>query len=175
MSSRKHLDFISAVIFLAMSAYAIIEGFNYYQGIQARGDVPFYESPGFFPVIIGCGLFVCSVMLLVRSIKGTSLGELFSQLKNGSATFVKSPLALRALIGCLWMGLYVFVLLRNLGFVLSSILFLVVIMVFLQWRKVFGSDKKAAAWLVIKILLVSVISIVMTYVLFQTIFRVPLP
>ena len=175
MDSKKHVDFISAIVFLALSVYVIYSGIGYYQAIQVRGATPFYESPGFFPVIIGCGLLVCSMMLLVRSLKGGAFSENIQKLKEGGVQFAKSPTALKALIGCTWMGIYVYFFLSYLGFVVGTMIFLLGLMIFLQADKIFKAEKKAALRTLVKIVVVSAASVGFTYTIFQTIFRVPLP
>ena len=172
---RKHVDFLSALIFMGLSVYVIFEGRRYYQAIQARGAIVFHESPGFLPVIIGTAMLVCSILLLVRSIKGGALGENLQKIKTAAVDLVKMPTIHKAIIGCSWMGLYIFVLLRAWGFVTASVIFLVIFMAFLQFEKLRSSTKKGIFILFAKYTSISVISVGFTYVMFQVIFRVPLP
>jgi len=173
--SSKHVDFVSALVFMGLSIYVIASGRNYYQLIQVRGDIPFYQSPGFFPVLVGVPMLICSIMLLARSLKKSGLGENLQNIKEAAIALVKSPVIHKAIVGSVWMGLYIFVLLQSLGFVAASLLFLVVIMTLLQFEKLRGSTKKGVVLLFAKYIGVSVCSVGFTYVLFQIIFRVPLP
>ena len=175
MGSRKHADFISSLAFMALSVYVMAEGYSYYQRIQVRGSTPFYESPGFFPIVIGGALLVCSLMLLARSLKGGALGENIKNIKEGAVVFLKSPTALKAFIGCVWMGLYVYVFLPAFKFRFGSMIFLFGFMLFLQGKKILGSDVKTMVVSLVKIISISGISVLVTYQLFQVLFRVPLP
>jgi len=160
---------------LLLSVYVIFEGINYYNAINERMTVAFDQSPGFFPTIIGFALLACSILLLVRSLKGVGVVGNLNSAKEGAASFLKSPVALKSLIGCGWMGIYIFVLLPYLGFVLGSILFLVVMIVFLEFSTLKESDSKTAIISVVKYAVISGITVGLTAGLFQGIFRVPLP
>ena len=175
MDTRKHVDFVSAIVLMALSVYVIFEGYSYYQAIQVRGVSPFYESPGFFPVIVGSGLLICSVMLLVRSLKGGALAENVAMAASGFKNFVTSDVAWRALLGCAWMGFYVFFLLSWLGFILASFLFLIVLMTFLHLDKIIGVDVKSVALTFVKIVVVTGVTVGMLFGVFNGIFGVPLP
>ena len=175
MGSRKHVDLVSALVFLALSVYVIIEGFTYYEGIQRRGATPFYLSPGLYPVMIGCALLFCSIILLVRSVMGGDFKETLQNLKSGTIAFLKSPTALRSLIGSLWMGIYIFFLLQGLGYLIGSTIFLIGLMAFLQLDTLKASSTKDIVISLAKYALISSIAAGATYVLFQILFRVPLP
>ena len=172
---RKHIDFASAIAFAALSVYVILEGYGYYQAIQVRGHTPFYESPGFFPMVIGGALLICSIMLLARSLRGNELASNIKNIKDGAQSFLKSATALKSLIGCTWMGLYVFFLLPQFNFRLGSVIFLVGLILFLQVRKIYEMEALARVKALATILTASIISVLATYQLFQVIFRVPLP
>ena len=148
----------------------VIEGFTYHSNITQRLDLEFYESPGFFPVIVGSIMFICSAMLFVRSLKGNSVGEIFQRISEG-ANALMTKQTLYSVVGIAIMGAYVFVLLPvlssllppNLGYVVSTIIFLVGIMLYLK------------AGSIIKILLVSSCVVGISYVVVQMVFRAPLP
>ena len=175
MESRKHVDFVSSIVFIGLSVYVIVEGYKYYQGIQIRGRTPFYESPGFFPIVIGGALLFCSLMMLVRSLKGGMFGENIRNIKEGASTFLKSPMALKAFIGCVWMGLYVYVLLPAFRFRLGSMIFLLGFIFFLQGKEMLSSDLKRTVVSIVKIFVISGVTVLTTHYLFQVLFRVPLP
>ena len=172
---RKHVDFVSSVVLLLLSIYIISESIRYYNEINQRIATTFHQSPGFFTMIIGSALLICSVLLLIRSLRGGAFGENISKIRTGAVTFVKSPVALKALIGCTWMGVYIFVLLPAIGFVAGSILFLVLMMIFLQVGDYKNSGAKVIARKIIRYLVISSIAVGATAAVFQGIFRVPLP
>ena len=160
---------------LALSIYVMFESINYYNAINQRMATAFDQSPGFFPMIVGVALFVCSILLLVRSLKGVGVMGNLNAAKEGASSFLKSPVALRSLIGCSWMGIYIFILLPMLSFVAGSIVFLVVMMIFLELPELKKAEKKAAVISVVQYVVISGITVGLTAGLFQGIFRVPLP
>lgn len=162
MEQRKHIDFVGSLVFLALSVYMVIEGIRYHQDITRRMALAFYESPGFFPVIVGSVMFVCSLMLLVRSTKGGALGENLQKLKDGASALMNKDM-LFACVGIAIMGLYIFIVLPFLGFLLASIIFLVGIMLYL----------KAGHWAKILLIAISIVGISVAVV--SMIFRAPLP
>ena len=162
MEQKKHIDFVSAIVFMALAIFMVIEGFSYHSQITQRLDLAFYESPGFFPVIVGVIMLLCSIMLFVRSIKGGALKENLQKIKAGAKAFANKE-TLYAIVGIVIMGLYVFLILPLLGFVIGSILFLVGIMLYLK------------AGHIVKIILVSAVVIGVSYVVVQMVFRAPLP
>lgn len=147
---------------MSLSIFMIFEGFRYHADITQRLNLVFHESPGFFPVVIGTVMLLCSLMLLVRSIKGGLVKENIQNLTAGAKGLLNKDMGY-ALVGIAYMGLYVFVLLPLLGFVISSILFLVGIMLYL----------KATSLPKIILIAVSVASI--SFVVVEMVFRVPLP
>ena len=172
---RKHIDFVSSIVMLALSVYVIVESMDFYSILSQRMGTPFTQSPGFFTMIIGVVLLACSVLLLVRSVRGGAFAENIQKIKEGSTNFLKSPVALRSLIGCSWMGIYIFVLLPYLGFVIGSLIFLIVMMTFVEAPSFKGADTKMIALSVVKYAVISGIAVGATSGLFQIIFRVPLP
>ena len=160
---------------LLLSVYVIFESFNYYQAINRRIATDFHQSPGFFPMIVGGALLVCSVMLLVKSVKGGAFMENIRNIQAGATSFLKSPVALRSFIGCGWMAVYIFGLLPALSFVLGSFIFLVVMMLFLEAKTLLSVDRKTAIISIIKYMVISGATVGAISGLFQGIFRVPLP
>jgi len=160
---------------LLLSIFVIFESINYYNAINQRMATAFDQSPGFFPAIIGFALLACSILLLVRSIKGVGVIGNLNTAKEGAVSFLKSPVALKSLIGCSWMGIYIFALLPQFGFVVGSMMFLIVLIVFLELPTLKTVDSRTAAISVVKYVVISGITVGLTAGLFQGIFRVPLP
>jgi len=175
VNSRKHVDFVSALVFMALSIYVIVSAFGYHDQIQSRGNIVWNQSPGFFPIIVGVALLICSIILFLRSIKGSGIWAHIQTVGAGAKEFFTSKMTLRAVIGLIWMGLFVFVFLEMLGFVVSSLLYSITLMVYLQAGDIF---RKPAGKAILHILILAVIAtavVFATYFLFQEIFRAPLP
>ena len=162
MGQKKHVDFISSLIFIALSIFMIAEGFRYHADIIQRLDLAFHESPGFFPVIIGSLMLVCSILLFFRSIKGGALKENIDNLVKGAKGLINKDMGY-ALIGIAFMALYIFVLLPFLGFIIASVIFLVGIMIYLK------------ATSIPKIIAIALSIVVVAFVVVEIVFRVPLP
>lgn len=135
----------------------------------------FHQSPGFFTFFVGCVLLFCSVLLLIRSLKGGGLATNMGNIKEGATNFLKSPTAIRALIGCSWMGIYIYFLLPTFRFFAASIIFLIVLITFLNSHSFAKMDTKSIAVSVVKFSVISLIAVGFTYVLFNMFFGVPLP
>jgi hypothetical protein len=163
LKAQKHVDFVSAVVFIALSIYILASSVLYFQDANARFRLAFHNSPGLFPFMVGTGLLICSVMLLIRSLKGASLNDNISKAAEGAVSFVKSPVAKRAAIGIVWMALYVYVLLPQLGFVIATLAYLIVFMLYLR------------ATSIVNIVVISGLTVGITYVVFAMFFRVILP
>jgi len=159
MENRKHLDFVTSIVLSIVAAYVILDSIR--MTIDS-GEVLYY-SPGLMPLILGCGLLVCTVGLFFRSIKDKGLSKNLEDLKQGISAFVKSDVVKKTAIGLIIMGIYVFVLLERLHFVIASLIFLIVFSLFLKS----GS--------IIKIIILSVVTVGLIYVVFQMGFGVPLP
>jgi len=175
MGSNKHVDFVAALAFMALGIFIVTQSYGYYQAIQVRGDIGFYRSPGFFPTLAGAPLFFLSFLLLIRSLKGGAFKQNLLTLKTSAITLIKSPTIHKAIVGCIWMGLYVFFLMPQLGFIISSILFLVAFIVFLQYERLRDASGKSRALLLLKYVIISCAAVYPTYAVFRMIFRVPLP
>lgn len=162
MEQRKHIDFIGALCFMALSVYMIVEGISYHAQITQRLPLAFYESPGIFPVIIGSVMFLCSAMLLVRSLKGGAFKENIQKIIAGAKGLANKD-TLFSVVGLAIMALYIFILLPFLGFVIGSVIFMVGLMLYLKSGHI------------IKIILISTAVVAISYVVVQIIFRAPLP
>jgi len=141
----------------------LVSGIGYYLDANARFNLAIHNSPGLFPILISIGMLFCSIMLLIRSVKQASFMENASKAMEGASNFVKSPIAKKAALGITWMALYVYVLLPQFGFVIATPIYLVVFMLFLR------------ATSIAKILIISSLTVGLTYVVFAMFFRVILP
>jgi hypothetical protein len=61
MRLRLTTDFLTGLLFLGLGAFAIIYGWNYPIGTAAR------MGPGYYPMILACGLILLGGILVVRS------------------------------------------------------------------------------------------------------------
>ncbi|MDO4741265.1 MAG: tripartite tricarboxylate transporter TctB family protein [Eubacteriales bacterium] len=164
MEKKNHQDFLTALIVGAIGVYAVVESQNINKTYMARpqhGDI--LTSPSLTPTILGVAIIFCALLLLLRSLKGTSVPTIVGELSKSFKALCTSKLIHFSLLGIAWMALYIFFLIELLGFALSSLIFLLGIMLILQATK--------KRWIVV-ISLVAVIAIV---VLFQGIFHIRLP
>lgn len=159
MENKKHLDFATSIVLGIVAIYVIIDSIR--MSIDS-GEV-FYYAPGLMPLILGCGLLICTIGLFFRSIRSDGLAKNVVDLKQGILAFTKSEVVKNTFIGLIIMGIYVFVLLERLHFVIASLVFLIAFSLFLRS----GS--------IIKILILSVLTVGLVYVVFQIGFGVPLP
>ena len=159
MESRKHVDFISSIIIGIVAVYVIVDSIRMHID---SGEVIYY-SPGIIPFIFGVGLLICTVMLLIRSLKGTNVKASLQKVIENGIAFTKTETAKTAFFGLLIMMAYIFILLPLTNFVISTFIFLVVFMLFMK------------AGNVVKSLIVSAITVALVYLLFVKAFGVPLP
>lgn len=159
MENKKHLDLMTSIVLGVVSIYIIFDSIRM---TTDSGEVLYY-SPGLMPLVLGCGLLVCTIGLFLRTIKEDGLQKILSELRAGVSDFFKSEIVKKTAVGLIIMGIYVFILLERLHFIVASLIFLIVFSLFLKS----GS--------IIKILILSVATVGLTYVVFQMGFGVPLP
>ena len=153
----------------------IFSGIGYYNELLQRREIPFIESPGFLPVIVGSGLLVCSIMLLKRSMENNSLKEITQKIKDGTKA-ISNKQTLYTLVGIALLGVYIYIIiplfsaipgldsvLYGLGFVLGTIIFLIGIMLYLK------------ATSLLKISIISIVFVIILYILVRIVFNAPLP
>ena len=155
----KHLDFITSLVVMAVAIYTAVMAYGYY--IDSGKE--FYASPGFMPTIIAGALFLLAVYLMVQSLNKSSVRELVSRLREALPRGLKSARFKNTTIGLAMFFVYVYVLLRFLPFWLSSIILLFACFMYLKAAKL------------VKSAVIAVLSAVGIVLLFQTVFRVPLP
>ncbi len=154
-------DFFSAIILL------LFTGFLFQQSmlIHAEAKVPWTVSPALLPVFLGSCLFLCSIILLIRSQRGQSVSALtasvFGQVHEWFCA--ENSDWKRVIGGIVLLGVYIFALIPVFEFWLSSSLFLLAIFLLLR---------AASYW---KIVLVTVGAVGGIIILFNRIFNVTLP
>jgi len=155
----KHLDFITSLVIIGLSIYVAFQSYGFY--VRSRG--PFYASPGFMPAIIAAALFLLGINLFFQSLNKSSLKELVGRLLEATPRGLKSVRFKNTVIGLAFFAVYIFVLLRFLPFWLASIILL------------FGCFFYLKAASIIKSILIAILSAVGIVLLFQIVFRVPMP
>lgn len=159
MNEKKHLDFISSIVWIIFSVVVILGSIQMY---QKAGEV-IYLSPSLMPLILGIALFGCSIVNLLESIKEDGFKGQWKEFTGWFQGTVKEQSTKAMLMGTLIMAFYVFVLMSFLPFWLSSIMFICSLMFYMK------AAKPA------KIALLAVASVGLIVLLFQVLFRVPLP
>jgi hypothetical protein len=155
----KHLDFATSLVIMGVSVYTFYQSYGFY----TRSRKAFYASPGFMPAIIAGALFLLGIYLLYQSLNKSSLKELFGRLGEAIPRGLKSARFKNTIIGLAIFGLYIFVLLRYLPFWLASVILLFGCFIYLKAAKI------------IKSAVIAILSAVGIVLLFQVIFRVPMP
>ena len=155
----KHLDFITALVIMGISIYTTVTAYGYY--IISRKE--FYASPGFLPAIIAGALFLLAVNLMFQSLNKSSVRECFYRIRVAIPKGIKSIRFRNTVIGLAFFAVYIFVLLRFLPFWLASIVLL------------FGCFTYLKAAKLVKSAVIAILSAVGIVLLFQVVFRVPMP
>ena len=123
--------------------YVVIEGVGIY---RYAAEPPFKIetfniSPAFFPVILGGTLIFLSLILFLRSLRGT--GGFSAALINTLTVIAawltglpKDPDIRNMALGIVIMGIYSYLLIKLLHFPLASLVFLIGLMAFLRAAKI---------------------------------------
>lgn len=112
----KKADIGAGIVLLLLSIAVFWKAFEY------RQAVIYVYGPNFFPQLLALLLGVCSISLIVRAFQGKSLRQADHIDRQG---FVRMVLAIAICIGYL-------LLMQVLGFALATMVFLFVLMTFLQ-------------------------------------------
>ncbi len=160
---KAHLDFLTSVVLLVVSISAAITSLGYWREIGGK----FYASPGFMPIIICSALAFMALLMMVGSLKNSSVKERVAQLAAAFGRTVKSPVVHQAAIGIFIFAVYVFLLLGKIPFGPASFIGLFATMLFLKFEKKLRT--------ILKLLLISALSIASIILLFQIVFSVPMP
>lgn len=152
-------DFAAAIVLIAFSIWAIITAQNYHSYF---GD-EFYIQPGFTPTVICAAILGMSIILLIRSLKGSSVKERCIQIKEGFVNGIKSREFWNIVAAIVLFALYIFVLLKYLPFWLATGIIVAAILFYLR----------AGKWW--KILIIAAGSTALIILIFQVIFGTLLP
>jgi len=156
---KKHFDFIASLSLFALGLYVVFESFHIYKDSKEI----FYVSPGFFPLIMGYVLLLCSLLLFVSSLRQGGLRARLREVGSWWKEKTHAKDSLTTLVGILIMLLYTSFLLPLLPFWLSTFIFLVMLMAFLRSTSI------------VRVLLVSALTVAIIVVFFTVLFHVPLP
>ena len=159
MEENKHLNFLCSLFLIIFSIYVIISGYNIYKEAGETMSL----SPGLLPLILGGALLFCSLLQLITENKESGLKKRLTEVKLWFNAVIKEENTKNMVMGTFFIGIYSFVLLGKLKFWLASLIFTISLMIFL----------KAASY--IKIVILSIIAVGSIVLLFQILFRIPLP
>lgn len=154
-------DFFSAIVLLLVSGFVLQQCADIY----TEAGVPMNVSPALLPLFLGCCLLLCSIILLLRTLKGQRASVLTSLIICGVKGWFKSAESewQRVLGGVFLLGVYIFLLIPIFEFWLSTSIFLISTYLFLR---------ATSLWKMGIITLGSVGGIIL---LFQQVFNVNLP
>lgn len=158
-SSKGAGDFAASIVLIAFSIWAIVTAQNYRSFF---GD-EFYIQPGFTPTVICSAVLFMSVILLVRSLKGSSVKERCLQIKDGVVNGLKSREFWNIVAAIVLFALYIFVLLKYLPFWAATFIIVAATLFYLR----------AGKWW--KILIIAGASTGLVILIFQKIFGTLLP
>lgn len=159
MSEHKHYDFLGAVVILLLSGAVIFGSIKLY----TDAGEPMYLSPGLMPLILGISLLLCGILYLIGSLKNGGLKARLAEIKAWAAMLTKDEATRSMITGVAIMAVYVFILMHFLPFWIASLLFMAGLMFYLK------------ATTPVRILLLSTAAVGGIVLLFQVLFRVPLP
>lgn len=157
---KKEYDFLFGIILMVLGLAVIWESIRIWIDV---GD-EFTQSPGLMPAVLGAGLSVAALSLVIESYSAegkavfSKLGQGFASLFGNNAAEARNFTTV-----LLAMGFFTFILMPNMPFWLSSFIFMIYTMVLAGARKP-----------LVIFLIAAGVSIAMV-IIFEVIFRVPLP
>lgn len=156
-------NIIFGLVLLVFSLLAIIESirmptFRHREGI--------YAAPGLVPLLLGVSLLLMAVSILREARKAEGVQHLKESIAKREKRPINSGMK-RIQLAILYLGVYVFLMLRNIPYIFSTSIFLF-IYIYTFYK---GSQKKR----IIMSLLISVITTAVIVFLFSSILRVRLP
>lgn len=162
--AKKCKDFCFSIAMILLGAYVVIESLNIY---HKAAEIPyrvtqFTISPGFLPFLLGLALLLTAVLLFIGSFKGETVTEALTNRKNEFNDWAKQYFnkgTRNMLIGCAMMCFYTFVLVQYLPFWLASIIFLIIMFLFLR----IGTLRKPFKAIIIAVLVVAAIVLLFKY------------
>ena len=165
---QSHLDFLTALILIAVCIGVFITCQGYYkQQLSRRIVSTFYESTGFMPTVFAGFLLVMAVSLLYKALRAHSIGEHCRQLVASFKATMQSRTFWKAVGGLAIFAVYVYVLLGKLSFGVAS--FIVLLATLLSTH----IDKKVKT--AVKMVIIALCAVVGIVLLFQYAFSVPMP
>jgi hypothetical protein len=123
----------------------------------------FYTSPGFLPLIFASLLILCSLLLIKKSVKDVSFGEVWQDSFKNLKETLSSKSAFNIFAGLIILGIYTFALLAFMPYWLASLVFLMFIMIYMRSTSV------------IKAVLISGLSVGFLVGVFEYLLNVRLP
>lgn len=169
-ADKVHLDFLTALILIAVSVGVIITSQNYFQQqLKRKICTTFYESAGFMPTVFAGFLLVMSVMQLVQSLRKAGLAQRLSELAAAFGRTVRSVAVYKTLGGLAIFAVYIYALLGRLYFGWASLLVLFGTLFYVYF------DRRALPKVALKALLISALAVAGIVGLFQYAFSVPMP
>ena len=158
---KKGCDFVSGIVLIILGIAVTLESVRIWHDVG--GD--FIESPGLMPATLAVFLIIASLTMTVRSFVRGGKSAMFGELKESISTvFVEHRKFARDLLVVIgFLAFFTFILLPSLPFWLSSFLFMIGMM------KIAGAKKN---WI---IALASVVTSASLHIIFEVLFRVPLP
>ena len=159
LNEKKYLDFLGDLTLIVLSAAIIIASVFMH---MESGEV-LYLSPGLMPMILGTALLFCSLFYFAQSLKDGGFSARIQETREWFHNTVSDKTTHSMTVGVLIMAFYTFVLLSFLPFWLSSLIFMIILMLYLKAESP------------VKILVISGGAVALIVLLFQVLFRVPLP
>ena len=164
--ARCGAEFLAGAICWVLSIYVMFKAITFWKEDYVE---EFYYSSGLMPMIIGIALFIISISYLIRTLKEHPLKECLSDIKNFAVELVKSKYVHKAIIGLIIMGIYIYLFLGNTPFWIGTFITLSALLLFMNRSKPMSIKNIA------KFLLISACGTAAIIIVFEVIFRVPLP
>ena len=155
----RHLDFLSSICLFLIAGYIMWESWSIHVDVGG----PLYSSPGFLTLFLGTMLMFTSVLLFSRTLKNIGIAGNIQAVKMWFGIFIRRTDTQNMFKGIAILAVFTFFLLPRFPFLLASMIFMFALMKIMDA----GSN--------IKIALVSSTVSVCVFVLFQVVFKIPLP
>lgn len=155
----RHYDFLSSICLFLIAGYIIWESWRIHVDVGG----PLYSSPGFLTLFLGSVLMLTSVLLFTRTVKNVGIAGNIQIVKSWFGAFVKNQETQNMLKGLAVLAIFTFFLLPRFPFLLASVIFMFALM------KVMDAGSN------LKIVIIAMSVSVSVYVLFQVVFKIPLP
>ena len=159
VKEKKYLDFLGGLVLLMLSVIIIIASVL----MHIKSGEAFYLSPGLMPMILGIALLFCSLFYFAESLKDGGFSARICETREWFHAVVSDKTTHSMAVGVIIMAVYTFLLMSFLPFWLSSLIFMIILMGYLKAESP------------VKILLISGGAVALIVLLFQVLFRVPLP